>query len=122
MTRPLSLTTEQVRRFAAGSGDRNPLHIDEQFARATPYGRCIAHGALVTIAALGAAEPASLRHVQGLDIQFKQPVFTDAAYVVTCVEADERKTRIEVGRGGRVAATVAVTSDPGAAPFPEAAV
>jgi NAD(P)-dependent dehydrogenase (short-subunit alcohol dehydrogenase family)/acyl dehydratase len=117
---PLSLTTEHVRRFAEASGDRNPLHVDEQFARATPYGRCIVHGALVTIAALGSAHPASLRHAQRLDIQFKQPVFPDAAYVVSCVQADEDKTRLEVAKGGRVAATIAVTTDRSAPPLSDA--
>jgi acyl dehydratase len=65
---PLCLTEEHVRRFAEASGDCNPLHVDETFARATPYGRCIAHGALVAIAALRAAEPEALRHVRSLDL------------------------------------------------------
>jgi NAD(P)-dependent dehydrogenase (short-subunit alcohol dehydrogenase family) len=120
-TRTLSLTKEHVQRFADASGDRNPLHVDELFARATPYGRCIAHGALVTIAALANVEPASLRHAQRLDIQFKQPVFPDAAYVVSCVQAEPEKTRLEVARGGRLAASIAVTSDPTAPPLSDAA-
>lgn len=36
-----------IRRYAEASGDFNPIHIDEEFARATPLGGTIAHGMLV---------------------------------------------------------------------------
>ena len=36
-----------IRRYAEASGDFNPIHIDEDFARATPLGGTIAHGMLV---------------------------------------------------------------------------
>ncbi len=32
--------------FAGVTGDFDPLHIDEEFCKTTPYGRRIAHGAL----------------------------------------------------------------------------
>ena len=41
------ITQEQLVRYADASGDHNPLHLDEEFARGTPYGRPIAHGMLV---------------------------------------------------------------------------
>ena len=41
------LSPEQVRRYADASGDHNPIHVDEDFARATPFGGTIAHGMLV---------------------------------------------------------------------------
>ena len=37
----------QLAKYADASGDHNPLHLDEEFAAATPYGRPIAHGMLV---------------------------------------------------------------------------
>jgi NAD(P)-dependent dehydrogenase (short-subunit alcohol dehydrogenase family) len=118
VTARLCLTKEHVRQFADASGDRNPLHLDELFARQTPYGRCIVHGALVTIAALGRADPDALRHAQGIDVQFKEPVFPVEAYAVSCVETDEHKTRVEVTRAGRLVATLAVTFDRGIPPLP----
>jgi NAD(P)-dependent dehydrogenase (short-subunit alcohol dehydrogenase family) len=117
VTPRLCLTEEHVRRFAEASGDRNPLHVDETFARATPYGRCIAHGALVAITALSAAKPEALDHVRSLDLQFKQPVMPGQTYSVSCPQADERATRIEVRAPGRLVAAMTVTSDPAARPL-----
>ena len=41
------MTQEQLVQYADATGDHNPLHLDEEFARGTPYGRTIAHGMLV---------------------------------------------------------------------------
>jgi NAD(P)-dependent dehydrogenase (short-subunit alcohol dehydrogenase family) len=64
-----------VCRFAAASGDVNPLHVDAEFARRTIYGRCVAHGVLVAIFALGAVDTATLSRTRSLDLRFAQPVF-----------------------------------------------
>lgn len=42
----VEITAELVERFAELSGDRNPLHMDEAYARTTPAGERIAHGLL----------------------------------------------------------------------------
>lgn len=42
-----TLTQAQLNAYADASGDHNPIHIDEQFARTTPFGGTIAHGMLV---------------------------------------------------------------------------
>jgi 3-hydroxybutyryl-CoA dehydratase len=41
-----TVTDELVRRFAELSGDYNPIHLDEEFAKNTRFGRRIAHGML----------------------------------------------------------------------------
>jgi 3-hydroxybutyryl-CoA dehydratase len=40
------VTDELVREFADLSGDHNPLHLDDDYARGTRFGRRIAHGML----------------------------------------------------------------------------
>ena len=46
------LSQEQIARYADASGDHNPIHVDEAFARSTPFKGTIAHGMLV-LAAMG---------------------------------------------------------------------
>ena len=46
---PVHVSAEQVQRFAELSGDVNPLHTDRTYARATPFGRPVAHGALAVL-------------------------------------------------------------------------
>ncbi len=45
-TRTLSVTHDHVEKYAQITGDRNPLHFDEEFAAATPFGRLVAHGGI----------------------------------------------------------------------------
>ena len=40
------VTDELIRDFAELSGDHNPIHLDEGFARSTRFGERIAHGML----------------------------------------------------------------------------
>lgn len=40
------VTDEIVRKFAEVSGDYNPIHLDDEFAKTTRFGRRIAHGML----------------------------------------------------------------------------
>jgi 3-hydroxybutyryl-CoA dehydratase len=41
------ISADDIWRFAEISGDFGPIHVDEDFARNTPYGKTIAHGALL---------------------------------------------------------------------------
>jgi acyl dehydratase len=40
------VTVEQIQRYAEASGDRNPIHLDETFARSAGLPGVIAHGML----------------------------------------------------------------------------
>lgn len=42
-----TITQDKIRRYAEAVGDFNPIHVDEEFARNTPFGGTIAHGMLV---------------------------------------------------------------------------
>ena len=41
------ITRHQLALYCGGSGDHNPIHVDAEFARTTPFGGTIAHGMLV---------------------------------------------------------------------------
>jgi 3-hydroxybutyryl-CoA dehydratase len=62
--------------YARASGDFNPIHIDAEFAKATPFGGTIAHGMLVLafISEMMTAAFAEqwLRKGQ-LDVRFRSP-------------------------------------------------
>ena len=47
-TRSLTLTSEHVDKYAEITGDRNPLHFDEDFASRTKFGGLIVQGGLTT--------------------------------------------------------------------------
>ena len=41
-----AITLESIKRYAAASGDRNPIHLDGSFAATTHFGGIVAHGML----------------------------------------------------------------------------
>ncbi len=47
-SRSITLTTDHVEAFAEMTGDRNPLHFDEEFAAGTRFGRLVVQGGLTT--------------------------------------------------------------------------
>lgn len=43
----ITVTREMVQKFAEVTGDFNPIHVNEEYAKGTKFGRCIAHGILI---------------------------------------------------------------------------
>jgi acyl dehydratase len=60
-SRSLTLTAGHVRAFAEMSGDYNPLHFDEAFAKRTKFGRLVVQGGQRVTATRGA--PAAQCHL-----------------------------------------------------------
>lgn len=71
-------TRDDVRQFAELSTDRNPVHLDPDYARAnTPFDGCIVHGMLVASlfsALLGTRLPGVGTVYLGQQLTFKGPV------------------------------------------------
>jgi len=44
--RERTITDTDILRFAEVSGDHNPVHLDEEYAARSPFGRRVAHGFL----------------------------------------------------------------------------
>ena len=74
-----TVTETDIVNFAGLSGDFNPIHLDHEFARTTPFRRPIAHGLLVLSLAsgLGVFSPPmrTLAFLALRDWRFKEPVF-----------------------------------------------
>ncbi|KAA0875095.1 MaoC family dehydratase [Nitrincola tapanii] len=95
-----TLTDEDVRQFASLSGDHNPVHLNDDYAKTTLFGQRIVHGmfsaALIsTVAGMHLPGPGAIYIDQQL--KFKAPVFIGdtAKAVVTVMEIDERRRRVK---------------------------
>jgi len=95
-----TVTEQDVADFARVSGDYNPLHMDESYARTTAFGGRIAHGALTASyisAILGNDLPGPGAIFTEMSMSFKRPVrigdeVTATAEVVEMIERGRRVT------------------------------
>ncbi|MBB5953683.1 NAD(P)-dependent dehydrogenase (short-subunit alcohol dehydrogenase family) [Saccharothrix tamanrassetensis] len=93
MTGTVRFTDADVAAFASASGDHNPLHVDPAFARSTPFGRTVVHGALAAITVLP-----RLGDVNGARFLFREAVFTDEPYRI-----DRGEGRVSLSGRGQAA-------------------
>ena len=75
VTTSRTFNEDDVRKFADLVGDRNPIHLDEQFAKKTRFGRRIVHGFL-TASLISAAIGSHFGAIYlGQSLQFVAPVY-----------------------------------------------
>jgi acyl dehydratase len=101
---PLSkvVTRGDVKAYADASGDQNPLHQDDAFARSVGFPGIIAHG-MFSMAHVAKAvtdwvgDPGALKTI---DVQFRALVFMDETLVaraeVASKDKDTRRVRLKV--------------------------
>ena len=62
--RRVTITREQIADYAEASGDRNPIHLDDEFARSVGLPGLIAHGMLLMgLMATTVGHPGELRKI-----------------------------------------------------------
>lgn len=92
------LTREDVVLFAKTSGDINPVHLDEVYAKTTEFGECIGHGmwsgALIS-AAIATTLPGPGSIYRSQSIKFLKPVKIGDTLTVL-LEVLEKKERIRL--------------------------
>lgn len=68
----MTFTREQINEYAEASGDLNPIHLDEDFARSVGLPGVIAHGLLqMGIAATVASDAAGgTQHLRRISVRF----------------------------------------------------
>jgi acyl dehydratase len=106
-----TLTERDLEQFAAISGDFDPIHVDEAYARTTPFGRRIAHGILsmAILSTVSAMISARARERGSRDasvsmgydrIRFLEPVFVGdaltARYTILELDVATRRSRAKV--------------------------
>lgn len=113
-----TITDADVCLFAGVSGDTNPVHINDDYAKTTQFEKRIVHGmfsaALIsTVAGTKLPGPGAIYIDQ--QIKFRAPVFIGdtAKATVTVEEIDERRRRVkcktDVTVGDKLVATGSAT-------------
>lgn len=72
-----TITETDLRNFSGVSGDTNPMHLNEEFARETAFGGCIVHGMLTASlisAVVGTKLPGPGCIYMGQTLKFLAPV------------------------------------------------
>jgi 3-hydroxybutyryl-CoA dehydratase len=90
------ITDTVVRSFAELSGDYNPIHLDEEFAKTTRFGKRIAHGMIsgALISAVLGYEFEERKIVYlGQTMKFVAPVFLDDTVTATATVIGIRKDK-----------------------------
>ena len=89
-----TITDSDLAMFSAISGDFDPVHVDEEYAKTTPFGRRIAHG-IAVLGLMSAAESEMSRRIVarggqgkpvslGYDgVRFLKPVFVGDTLTAT---------------------------------------
>ncbi|MDH3495023.1 MAG: MaoC family dehydratase [Acidobacteriota bacterium] len=90
------VTDELIRQFAEVSGDTNPIHLDEEFAANTRFGKRIGHGMLTASfisALLGSSLSVTKIVYLGQTLKFKAPVFIGDTVTATGTVTKIRKDK-----------------------------
>jgi acyl dehydratase len=90
------VTAELIALYAEVSGDDHPIHLDADYARKTPYGRRIAHGAML----VGFMSTASTILSEDIERDIGRPNvslgYDRLRFVGPVFEGDEITTRIRI--------------------------
>ena len=111
-----TITEADIILFAGASGDNNAMHINEEFAAATPFKGRIAHGMLtasVISAAIAGRLPGPGTVYLGQNLRFKAPVRPgDTVHATVTVTAlDEARRRVSLSTVCTVKSKVVIDGD-----------
>ena len=96
-----TITESDIEAFADVTGDRNPVHLDDDFAKNTRFGRRIAHGMLTASlisSVLANHLPGEGSVYLGQTLQFVAPVFPgdEVTARVTVIEVRENRPIVKL--------------------------
>jgi len=110
-----AFTADDVRRFAAVSGDWSPLHVNPSYAASTEFGGCLVHGMLLASLfsqLVGMCIPGTLALYLGQDLAFRRPVLVGETVraTATVTAKNEATTTLVLATEIRNAADAIVVS------------
>ncbi len=110
------VTDEDIEKFADVSTDRNPVHMDDDYARDTIFGGRIAHGMLTAgliSAVIGEQLPGHGTVYLGQTLKFMAPVRPGDVVntEVTVMEIDHQRRRVTLDCQCRVGDTVVLKGE-----------
>ena len=97
-----AVTRSDVRAYAEASGDRNPLHLNDDVARAAGFDRAIAHGMLTMghLASALVAWAGDEHAIRRMRVQLRAPVLVGETIVaggrVRALDPERRTATLEV--------------------------
>ncbi|HEY1707580.1 MAG TPA: MaoC family dehydratase [Rhizomicrobium sp.] len=94
-----TVSESDVQKFGEVSGDMNPAHFDEEYARGTPFKTRIAHGVLSASyisTVLGMKMPGPGTIFMSVSCKFRAPVHIGETVTATCTvrEVNTEKRRV----------------------------
>jgi len=107
----ISFTEQDLAAFSEASGDRNPLHLSQEYARRTPYGQPVVFGCLGAMACLGRIGLPAGWSATSLEAEFLRPMFLAVVYRVETSE-EEGRWRGRLFDGSMPALRVTLTAEP----------
>lgn len=98
------ITEDDIKLFAAISGDHNPLHLDAEFASKSIFKQRVAHGMLTAslISAALASMPGTII-LLSISLSFEKPVYVNdsltAKVTTRKIEGSKIRLEAEISRG-----------------------
>src|SRR5579872_6111770 len=86
----ISFAEQDLVAFSEASGDRNPLHLNEEYARRTPYGQPVVFGCLGAMACLGQIRLPAGWSATSLEAKFLRPMFLGVIYRIETSKKEGR--------------------------------
>ena len=90
----VSISTEQMEKFAKLSGDYNPMHIDKEYARKRGYKDRVVYGMLVSSfysTLVGMYLPGENCLLNKCEVEYRKPVFVGDTLLVYGEVVDKRQ-------------------------------
>jgi len=94
-----TISEADVKQFAGFSGDRNPVHLDDEYAKKSMFKKRIAHGMISSSffsALFGTKLPGEGCVYVSQSLKFRKPVYIDDTVVATVVieRIEKEKNRV----------------------------